>query len=677
MTAQKKFEDQDKFIHRDLSWLLFNERVLDEALEACNPLLEQARFIAIFMSNLDEFLMVRYAGLKHLIEAQYNRKDNYGYYPRDVYRHVRTRVQELTQKAYQIHEDRLKPSLAKEKIVLRRADQLDAEQQKFVKRFFDATLYPIITPMAIDQGHPFPVLASKTMSYAVHLERKGEMHLAVIPVPANVSRLVKLPSDKDAYEFILIDEILRENLKNLFRGYEIKSAALFRIIRDSELSVDEEFSANLLMSIEAEIKKRPRAKVVSLFVEKSCTPELLQVLTEALSFPQDEVDLIQGEMDLTFLFQLAAQVPEARLSYPVHVAPKIPYDNIFDRIKESDMLVHVPYQSFQPTVDLIRAAAADPDVLAIKMTLYRASDDSEIIAALKLAAKNKKQVTVLVEIKARFDEERNISWARQLEEAGCHVIYGIPGMKIHSKIALVVRREEGRTRRYVHLSTGNYNEKTARVYTDLGYFTSNDDFARDVSDMFNVITGYSQPSRWKRVISSPYDLREYFFELVDREIAFQQEHKSGFIFAKMNSLEDTKIVEKLYQASQAGVKVHLIVRGICILIPGVPGLSENIKVKSVIGRFLEHSRIFLFNNNSDFRIFLSSADWMSRNFDKRIELLFEIYQQDLKDRLRSILEATWKDNQKARLLLPQRTYSLTKASKDKFSAQDFFLQGDV
>ena len=488
---------------------------------------------------------------------------------------------------------------------------------------------------------------------------------------------MKLPSDKDAYEFILIDEILRDNLKNMFRGYEIRSSALFRIIRDSELSVDEEFSANLLNSIEAEIKKRPRAKVVSLFVEKDCAEGLLQVLTEALAFAKEEVDLVPGAMDLTFLFQLAAQVPEAKLSYPVHVAPKIAYDNIFDHIKESDMLVHLPYQSFQPTIDLIRTAAVDPDVLAIKMTLYRASEDSEIVAALKQAAKNKKQVTVLVEIKARFDEERNIGWARQLEESGCHVIYGIPGVKIHSKITLIVRREEGRTRRYVHLSTGNYNEKTARVYTDVGYFTSNDDFARDVSDVFNVITGYSQPARWKRVISSPYDLREYFFELIDQEIAFQKEHKSGFIFAKMNSLEDTKIVDKLYQASQAGVKIRLIVRGICILIPGVPGLSENIKVKSIVGRFLEHSRIFFFNNNSDYRIFLSSADWMSRNFDKRIELLFEIHQQGLKDQLRSILEASWKDNQKARVLLPQRTYAFIKATKDKFSVQDFFLQGEV
>ncbi len=626
------------------------------------------------MSNLDEFLMVRFAGLKHLLEVQYNRKDIYGYYPQDIHRQVRERVEELVQKAYRIYEDKLKPDLAKEKIILRRAGDLNADQQKFVKRFFDATLYPIITPMAIDQGHPFPVLTSKTISYAVYLERKGDMHLAIIPVPANVPRLVKLPSAKDGQEFILIDEILRENLKNFFRGYEIKSAALFRIIRDSELDVDEEVSSNLLKSIEEEVRKRPRAKVVSLVVEKSCTAGLVEILTNALSFPLDEVAFVAGEMDLTYLFQLVGQAADVRLLYPVHVPPQVPYANIFDRIKEGDMLVHVPFQSFQPTIDLILSAATDPDVLAVKMTLYRASEDSEIVAALKLAAKNKKQVTVLVELKARFDEERNIGWARQLEEAGCHVVYGFAGMKIHSKITLIVRREEGRTRRYVHLSTGNYNEKTARVYTDLGYFTSNDDFARDISDVFNVITGYSQPARWKRVISSPYDLREYFFELIDKEIAFQREHKNGYIFAKMNSLEDTRIVEKLYEASREGVKIRLIVRGICILIPGIPGMSENIKVKSIIGRFLEHSRIFMFNNNSDFRVFMSSADWMARNFDKRIELLFEIYKQDLKDQLRAVLDICWKDNQKTRMLLPQRTYSFRKAAQDKFDSQEYFLK---
>jgi polyphosphate kinase len=672
--TQAKLEDKDRFIHRDLSWLQFNERVLEESIENDNPLLEKVRFLAIFANNLDEFFMVRVAGLKRLLDAQYNRQDNYGYYPQDVYRQVREKATELIQEMYKISETKIKPQLAKKKILIKKPADLDADQQKFVKRFFDTTLYPIITPMAIDQGHPFPVLTSKTVAFAVHLTRKEEPHLAVIPVPAGVSRLVKLPSDKDSYEFILIDEIIRENLKAFFRGYEITAASIFRLIRDSELSVDEEFSPNLLKSIEEEIKKRPRAKVVQLAIEKNCPESLQDILTEAVGSLKEEVMFVDGEFDLTFLFQLAALLQEPELVYPVFSAGKVAYDNIFEKMKEGDFLVHVPYQSFTPTVDLIKTAAADPNVLAIKMTLYRVCEESEIIASLKLAAKNKKQVTVLLEIKARFDEERNISWARQLEEAGCHVIYGIPGVKIHSKITLVVRREEDRTRRYVHLSTGNYNEKTAGVYTDIGYFTANEDFARDISDVFNVITGYSQPARWKRVISSPYDLREYFFELIDKEIEHQRSYKNGFIFAKMNSLEDTRIIDKLYEASREGVKVQLIVRGICVLVPGMPGLSENIAVKSVIGRFLEHSRIYLFNNNADFRVFLSSADWMTRNFDRRIELLFEIQKQELKDHLRFVLENSWKDNQKARTLLPQRSYSFLKAKEDRFASQEFFMK---
>lgn len=666
--------DKDKFIHRDISWLQFNERVLDEAIADENPLLERARFLAIFANNFDEFFMVRVAGLKRLLDAHYDRQDNYGYYPQDVYREVTDKSGQLIGKLYDIYKKELKPALAKKKIVIKKAADLDPDQQKFVKRFFDTTLFPIITPMAIDQGHPFPVLASRTLAFAVHLKRKDTEHLAVIPIPAGVARLVKLPSSRDSFEFILTDEIIRENLKAFFRGYDITGAALFRVVRDSELSVDEEFSPNLLKSIEEEVRKRPRARVVQLMLEEGCPESLQDVLTREIGFLKEETIFISGEFDLTFLFQLVGQIQDPSLIFPALAPGKIIDDNIFERIKEGDFLIHVPYQSFGPTLELIRSAAQDPDVLAIKMTLYRASDDSDIITSLKLAARNKKQVTVLVEIKARFDEERNINWARELEEAGCHVIYGIAGIKIHSKIALIIRREEGRTRRYVHLSTGNYNEKTARVYTDLGYFTANEDFARDISDVFNVITGYSQPARWKRVISSPYDLREYFLEMIDQEIAYQKEYKNGFIFVKMNSLEDTRIIDKLYEASRAGVKVQLIVRGICVLIPGLPGLSENIAVKSIVGRFLEHTRIFLFNNNADFRVFLSSADWMTRNFDRRIELLFEIRNQDLKDELRFILDHYWRDNQKARILLAQRSYAFLRSAEDKFSAQDFFTR---
>jgi polyphosphate kinase len=400
---------------------------------------------------------------------------------------------------------------------------------------------------------------------------------------------------------------------------------------------------------------------------------LIETLCHGLSFPKDEIVFVPAELDLSFFFEMSSAVDREELRYKSYVPAKTMYENIFDKIKEEDFIIHLPFQSFYPTEDLIQAAAKDPDVLAIKMTLYRTNEDSLIIKSLMEAAKKRKQVTVVVEIKARFEEEKNIQWARELEEAGCHVIYGIAGLKIHSKMTLVVRREEGRIRRYVHLSTGNYNEKTSRIYTDIGYFTSNDDFARDIADVFNVITGYSQPSPWKRVISSPYDLRKYFFDLVDKEIQFQAQHKNGSIIAKFNSLEDTQIIEKLYEASKAGVKVRLIVRGICCLVPGVAGLSENIEVKSIVGRFLEHSRIFNFNNNGSPRIFLSSADWMTRNFDRRIELLFEITKIEIKSHLQFILENYLKDGLKSRILNKDRSYTDLRNLKGVFNTQDYFI----
>lgn len=440
-------------------------------------------------------------------------------------------------------------------------------------------------------------------------------------------------------------------------------------MRDSELYVAEEFAEDLLVAIEQEVKQRMRAKVVHLEIEKSCAPEFLDILCQGLGFPKEEVVSIGGTLDLSCLFELARLLDNPALSYREYKPAKIEYENIFERISQGDFISHLPFQSY-PTVDLIQTAAHDPNVLAIKMTLYRANEDSAIISALVEAAQNKKQATILVEIKARFDEEKNIRWAKVLEDAGCHVIYGIANIKIHSKMTLIVRKEEDRIRRYVHLSTGNYNEKTARVYTDIGYFTANDDVARDISDVFNVITGYSLPSMWKRVVSSPNDMRKYFFELIDREIENQKRSKSGLISAKMNSLEDVQMIDKLYEASKAGVKVKLVVRGICCLIPGVPGLSENIEVKSIVGRFLEHTRVMIFNNNGNPRVFLSSADWMSRNFDSRIELLFEIYQEEIKEHLQYLMDMCWKDNSKSRLLQPDRKYTRQKDNEEKFNFQE-------
>jgi polyphosphate kinase len=656
MPEKTERQPPEKFIHRDLSWLAFNQRVLEEAEDQSNPLLERMKFLAIFVSNLDEFYMVRVAGLKHLLDSGFQDKDRFDYYPQDLMTEIKAKVEELTKDLYDAYRARMR-ELAKENVFIKRYQELSPEQQKYAKKYFESTLFPIITPIAVDQGRPFPILPSKTMALAASLTRYDKPYLAIVGVPRNVPRLVKLPSEGKETSFIMTDELVRNNLEKFFKGYKIGGTSLFRIIRDSEISVDEEFEPDLLKAIETEIKKRAKAKVVYLEAEKGCSPEIAEFLSQAFDIPREDIAHIDNrEMDLTYLFELISQAARPDLCYKAFTPAKLQYENIFDKIKENDCLIHIPFQSFSPTVDLIATAAKDPGVLAIKMTLYRTNEDSGIIKALKEAAKNKKQVTVLVEIKARFDEEKNINWVRELEEAGCHVMYGIAGMKIHSKITLIVRKEEGKICRYVHLSTGNYNEKTAALYTDLGYFTAGDDFAKDISEVFNVITGYSLPSRWKRIVSSPYDLRQYFFEMIDQEIECQKQYKNGLIMAKMNSLEDTKMIEKLYEASQAGVKIRLVVRGICCLIPGVPGLSENIQVKSVVGRFLEHSRFYIFNNNSAYRVFVASADWMSRNLDRRIELLFELYREELKEQLHSLMLLYWKDTAKSRTLTSDKIY---------------------
>lgn len=662
-----------KFIHRDLSWLEFNRRVLEEAADERNPLLERLKFLSIFTSNLDEFYMVRVAGVKKLVDSGYNRRDQFGFTPQELFAEIKQRADGLVKSLYEVHTGAIKAAIESHKIYLRRTEELTDAQKKFVKRYFDTTLYPIITPMAVDQGHPFPMLPSKTIAIAVSIVRSDKNHLAIVPIPKSVPRLLKLPSEGDEFAFILIDHIIKDNLKEFFKGYKIQASAEFRLLRDSEIAFDEEFAPNLLKAMEKELKKRTSAKAVYLQVEAGANDELVDTLCAGVGFAKEEIAAVSSDLDLSFFFEMMGAVDGPSLRFTSFVPSKTPYVNIFDKIKEEDFIIHMPFQSFFPTEDLIQTAAKDPDVLAIKMTLYRTNEDSYIIQALMEAAKRRKQVTVVVEIKARFEEEKNIQWARELEQAGCHVIYGIAGLKIHSKMTLIVRREEGRIRRYVHLSTGNYNEKTSRIYTDIGYFTSNDDFARDVADVFNVITGYSQPSPWKRIISSPYDLRKYFFDLIDREIEEHVKNKNGLIIAKFNSLEDVQMIEKLYAASQAGVRIKLIVRGICCLIPGVAGLSENIEVRSVVGQFLEHSRIFMFNNNGAPRVFLSSADWMTRNLDRRVELLFEITKTEIKSHIQFILDNYLKDTQKTRLLKSDKTYERLVNKKDSFAVQDYFI----
>ncbi|MEI7998264.1 MAG: polyphosphate kinase 1 [Candidatus Omnitrophota bacterium] len=666
-------ELKDKYIHRDLSWLEFNNRVLEEAADERNPLLERLKFVGIFTSNLDEFYMVRVAAVKKLLDSGYNRKDQFGTVPHDIFMEIKGQADSLVKALYTTYTGSIRSTLEANKIYLKRIEELTEAQRKHVKRYFDTTLYPIITPMAVDQGHPFPVLPSKTIAFAVSIARGDTNHLAIIPVPKSIPRLLKLPSEGEEFDFILIDDVIKDNLKEFFKGYKIQASSEFRLLRDSEIAFDEEFAPNLLKAMEKELKKRTSAKTVYVQMEQQANEELVDTLCKGLNFLKEEIVFVPSDLDLSFFYEMASSIDRPGVRFGSYVPSKIAYENIFDKIKEEDFIVHMPFQSFYPTEDLIQTAAKDPDVLAIKMTLYRTNEDSNIIKALMEAAARRKQVTVVVEIKARFEEEKNIQWARELEQAGCHVIYGIAGLKIHSKMTLIVRREEGRIRRYVHLSTGNYNEKTARIYTDIGYFTANDDFARDVADVFNVITGYSQPSPWKRVISSPYDLRKYFFNLIDHEIEQQSKHKNGLIMAKFNSLEDVQMIDKLYLASQAGVKIKLIVRGICCLIPGVEGLSENIEVKSIVGQFLEHSRIFVFHNNGAPRVYLSSADWMTRNFDRRVELLFEITKPEIKNHLQFILDNYFKDSLKTRILKKDKKYVRLPQNETSFGAQEYFI----
>ncbi len=672
--AEQIYTEKERFIHRDLSWLSFNGRVLEEAAEKRNPLLERVRFLAIFVNNLDEFLMVRYAGLRKIEDSQYNKEDKYGYFPVELKSAIKEKLDLQFKKIYNLYKGDITEELNKKKIFIRKFAELSETQKKFCKKHFERTVFPITTPMAVDQGHPFPILSSKTLAFAVNLEKDGIEYLSIIPVPKNIPRLIKIPSAKEETCFILLEELMNNYTEFFFKGYRITSALFFKVIRDSELEVEEEYADDLLKAIEGEVKKRVLAKAVYLEVEKPYNRKLLTTLCNKIEVAEEEVRAVEGNPDLKFLFELIPAVSKPELLYRGFIASKQEYESIFDRIKEGDFLVALPFESFQPTVDFLKEAAKDPGVLAIKMTLYRVDEDSAIISALKEAARRKKQVTVLVEIKARFDEEKNIEWAKQLEVEGCHVIYGIPKIKIHSKITLVVRKEEGRIQRYVHLSTGNYNEKTSRTYTDTGFFTCNEDFARDISDVFNVITGYSVPGRWRKIVSAPNDLRQYFVELIDKEVNFQRKYKNGALFAKMNSLEDVKIIDKLYEASKAGVTIKLIVRGICCLVPGIPGLSENISVHSIVGRFLEHSRIFRLNNNGSPRFFLSSADWMSRNFDRRIELLFEVDKIELKEELDMLLNCQWKDNDKTRILYMNKEYTRPEPGGQDFNSQEYLIK---
>lgn len=657
----------EHYLNRELSWLEFNARVLEEARDVSNPLLERVKFLAIFSSNLDEFFEVRVAGLKQQLTAGLEPQDYGadGLDPEEQLAAIDIRVHELVDEQSRSLREEILPGLAANGIEQVRYDALSEADRDFADRFFDDNVYPVLTPLAIDPGHPFPHVHNKSLNVALLIERTQDGNLqqlfAVVQVPAVLDRFVVLPKSDDRLRFLWLEDLIAAHLPDLFSGFRVISHTVFRVTRNTDQEINEDDAEDLLQSIEETLRQRLRGEVVRLEISVDADERFVHMLSEALGIGVRDVYRIAGPIDLTSLWAL-----HRREGYrALRDEPLLPRNpsafaagvNIFEVIRSQDVLVHHPFESFGCVVDFIERAADDPQVLAIKQTLYRTSAPSPIISALIRAAQNGKQVTALVELKARFDEQNNILWARSLEQAGVHVVYGVVGLKTHCKAALVVRKESDGIRRYVHLATGNYNPITARVYTDLGLFSANPDFGEDVSELFNLLTGYSHRQEWKKLIVAPVDLRERVIELIDRERRQAERGRRGRIVVKMNALVESSVIDALFRASQAGVSIDLIVRGICCLRPGVPGVSENIRVTSIVDRFLEHSRIFYFENDGNPEVFLGSADWMPRNFFRRIEVMFPIEDPRLKARLLDeIIQTTLKDNTKARRLQAHGKY---------------------
>lgn len=651
------------FINRELSWLEFDARVLGEAEDVLNPLFERLKFLSITASNLDEFFMVRVASLKDMVNAGYTKKDIAGMTAAEQLAALDDRTHAFVKRQYKIYNDELVPALAREGFhIIGSHEELTHEQEIFVDKYFHEDVYPVLTPMAVDSSRPFPLIRNKTLNIAALLKKKNGddgTEFATVQVPSVLPRFVRLPGEQDT--IILLEEIIERNIDKLFLNYDILCAYPYRIMRNADLSIDEEDAADLLKEIEKQLKKRQWGQAIRLEVQGNIDKQLLKRLKSELNITDSDIYRIDGPLDLTFLMKLYGSFDYAKLKTPKYMPAPVPElmngKNIFEAVREGDILLHHPYQTFDPVVDFVRQAANDPGVLAIKQTLYRVSGNSPIVAALAAAAENGKQVSVLVELKARFDEENNIIWARKLEQAGCHVIYGLVGLKTHSKITLVVRREEDGIRRYVHLGTGNYNDSTAKLYCDMGLFTCSPAIGEDATAVFNMLSGYSEPVGWNKLSLAPLWLRDRFHYLVEREIRHAREGQEAHIIAKMNSVCDKDIIELMYKASKAGVKIELIVRGICCLIPQLEGVSENITVRSIVGTFLEHSRIFYFENGGNPEIYMASADWMSRNLDRRVEIMFPVEDAKLKKEVKHILDVQLADNVKAQLMQPDGSYA--------------------
>lgn len=683
MADNKKSYGSEYFFNRELSWIEFNARVLAETRDKANPLFERLKFLSITASNFDEFFMIRVASLKDMVNAGYDKKDIAGMKPQKQLDAILDKVHDFVNTQYSTYNRSLIPQLkANGLVILGSFEDMTDEQRVFCDRYFMEEVYPVLTPMAVDSSRPFPLIRNKSLNIAALLKKKSgdeELEFATVQVPQGLPRFVELPENGGVRCLILLENIIEQYMDKLFLNYDIITYSPYRIMRNADLDIEEEEAADLLKEIERQIKKRQWGEAIRLEIQDKMDKRLLKIIKKELKIEDSAIYEINGPLDLTFLMKLYGLDGFDSLKEKPHTPQPVPGINqgesIFDEIRRGDILMHHPYQTFEPVVDFVRQAANDPKVLAIKQTLYRVSGNSPIIASLARAAENGKQVSVLVELKARFDEENNIIWARKLEQAGCHVIYGLVGLKTHCKITLVVRREEDGIRRYVHLGTGNYNDSTAKLYTDLGMFTCSQPIGEDATAVFNMLSGYSEPLGWNKLSLAPIWLRDKFLYLINREKEHALDGRDAYIIAKMNSLCDRKIIEALYDASTAGVKIRLIVRGICCLVPGIEGVSDNIEVRSIVGTFLEHSRIFRFANNGQEEIYMGSCDWMPRNLDRRVEILFPVENKELKKQVRHILDVQLSDNVKSRFLAKDGTYSKQpRTGSRKITSQKVFCE---
>ena len=674
----------ERFTNRELSWLAFNKRVLSEAKDNHLPLMERLKFLSITASNLDEFFMVRVASLKDQVNAGYTKKDIAGMTSKEQIDAILKETHKFTTAQYNTYNRSFLPSLKKNGLkIVTEFEKLTEEQADYVDNYFQKEVFPVLTPMAVDSSRPFPLIRNRSLNIGALLmdkKKKGTIDFATVQVPSVLPRVVTIPTDGDnCTTVILLEQIIEKNIQKLFLNYKVLCQAPFRVMRNADLSIDEDEAADLLIEIEKQLKKRQWGEAIRLEVEDNIDKRLLKTLRKELNLSEDAIFKINGPLDLTFLMKVYDIEGFDHLKEPKYtpLQPKMldASRDLFEQIREHDILLHHPYETFDPVVNFVKKAASDPNVLAIKQTLYRVSSHSPIIASLAQAAENGKQVSVLVELKARFDEENNIVWAKKLEKAGCHVIYGLVGLKTHSKITLVVRKEEDGIRRYVHLGTGNYNDSTAKLYTDMGMFTSKTRYGEDATAVFNMLSGYSEPLVWNKLSLAPLWLRGKFLSLIEREKEHAKNGRTARIIAKMNSLCDPGIIEALYDASEAGVEIDLIVRGICCLRAGIKGLSEHIRVRSIVGTFLEHSRIFYFENNGNAEYYMGSADWMPRNLDKRVEILFPVEDPILQEEIYHILHMQLSDTKKAHLLMPDGHYvKVDQRGKTPLNSQLYFCE---